>query len=129
MSSAVCWNVLEEQLLLTKTGQNNRMKDIFEFVKEEQVKKHALTKAEEESPINTTNLKTRIRNNQTNRKETFQPKGETVQMLSWMLDYTTHLHSYPCPISPELASFVVAKDDLYVPRRGVTDVRDLWPGM
>ncbi len=128
MSSAVCWNVLEEQLLLTKIGQNTRMKEIFDFVKEVQAK-HMSAKEEGHTLPDTTNLKTKIRNNQTNRRETFQPKGETVQMLGWMLDYTTHLHSYPCPISPELASFVVAKDDLYVPRRGVTDVRDLWPGM
>ena len=49
-------------------------------------------------------------------------------MLIWVLDYMTHINSYPRPISPELAVFIVAEDDMYVPRGGLTDVRELWPG-
>ena len=97
------------------------MKDILNFIRETQSNKNL--SPDIPRPI------IKIKNQQTKKRETFQPNTETVQMLRWLLDYTTHLNSYPCPLSPELALFVVAKDDMYVPRNGVTNVQDLWPGM
>ena len=135
LSSAVCWNVLEEQLFLTKIGHNARMKEIFDFVREKQKELSESTRAKPARDghppsvfADATKLKVKVKNIKTNKRQVFQPKTETVQMLRWMLDYTTHLNCYPCPISPELALFVIAKDDMYIPRNGVPDVRDLWPG-
>ena len=76
-----------------------------------------------------TKLKTKIRNNDSRKKQVFIPKAETVNMMRWMFDYATHLQSYPCPIAPELAIFLTAKWDMYIPRHNVTDIRDLWPGI
>lgn len=62
------------------------------------------------------------------REKKFLPKAETVQMMQYVLDYSTHFNNYPRPVAPELATFLTAKEDLYIPRDNVADVRDLWPG-
>lgn len=132
----MCWNVLEEQWFNAKIGHDKRMKDIFDFVSEVQNKRYVSGQWDAEritysslDDNDFTNLRMKIKNNHTKEKETFQPQTETVKMLRWMLDFTTHLNSYPQPISPELAQIVIAKDDMYIPRHGVSDVRDLWPGI
>ena len=53
---------------------------------------------------------------------------ETVTTLAAVLDLATHLHNYPLPSNPALAKFVVAKDDLYIPRQHITSMPDTWPG-
>lgn len=62
------------------------------------------------------------------KEKNFLPKAETVQMMQYVLDYSTHFNNYPRPVAPELATFLTAKEDLYIPRDNVADVRDLWPG-
>lgn len=49
-------------------------------------------------------------------------------MMRMILDFATHLGMFPSPLAPHLATFVVAKDDLYIPRQSVTDVRSIWSG-
>ena len=49
-------------------------------------------------------------------------------MMRIILDFATHLGMFPPPLAPNLATFVAAKDDLYVPRQNVTDVRSIWSG-
>ena len=53
---------------------------------------------------------------------------ETVEMMRCVLDVGTHLSRFPSPLSPQNAIFIAAKDDLYVPRKHMTDVRSVWPG-
>ena len=53
---------------------------------------------------------------------------ETVEVMRCVLDVGTHLGHFPAPLSPEMAIFIAAKDDLYVPRKNITDVRSVWPG-
>lgn len=62
------------------------------------------------------------------KKRKFTPKEETVEMMRMILDFATHLGMFPSPLAPHLATFVVAKDDLYIPRQSVTDVRSIWSG-
>ncbi len=108
------------------------MKEIFNFIESVQTNtkqsQSVLNKEASSLEDVTSKLRVKLKNRRTKKRETFQPNIETVQMLRWLLDYTTHLNSYPCPISPELAHFIVAKEDAYVPRNGVSDVQDLWPG-
>lgn len=62
------------------------------------------------------------------KKQKFFPQRETVDVARSVLDFATHLRNYPTPLAPELATFVVAKEDLYVPRHCVQDIRSLWAG-
>ena len=56
------------------------------------------------------------------------PRAETLAMMQSVLNSSTHLKNFPVPLSPELAEFVAARQDAYIPRHSVTDVRVLWPG-
>lgn len=56
------------------------------------------------------------------------PRPVTLQIMKHVLDYSTHFHNYPKPISPELVTFLPAKDDLYMPHQMVEDFREIWPG-
>ncbi len=62
------------------------------------------------------------------KKRKFFPRHETVDIMRSVLDFATHLRNYPVPLAPELAVFVAAKEDLYIPRQHVQDVRSIWPG-
>ena len=112
-------------MIQAETGQNHQMNQIFNFIQRIQTDRQwDLT-----GSCDISALRRKRKNLRTNEKEWFQPRQETVQMLRWMLDYTTHLNSYPLPLAPELALFTIANDDMYVPRNGVLDVRDLWKGI
>ena len=52
----------------------------------------------------------------------------TVNFMDFVMDKATHLQNFTRPVDTSLAKFVVAKHDAYVPRDGVADVRDIWPG-
>lgn len=72
------------------------------------------------------------------RKETREParsKGrchhpgpELVETMRMVLDSWTHHQNFPLPLAPNLAHFVAAREDAYIPRRQLTDVRCLWQG-
>ena len=62
-------------------------------------------------------------------REGSQVHWDTVDALRAVLDLSTHLHNYPIPLDTSLARFVVARDDLYIPRQHVTPVQDTWPGV
>ena len=53
---------------------------------------------------------------------------ETISLMQAVLNSATHFSNFSPPVAPELALFIVAKDDLYIPRHNVTDVQSLWPG-
>ncbi len=53
---------------------------------------------------------------------------ETVSLMQAVLNSATHFSNFSPPVAPELALFIAAKDDLYIPRHNVTDVQSLWPG-
>ena len=53
---------------------------------------------------------------------------ETVEIMRCVLDVGTHLSWFPTPLAPDNAIFIAARDDLYIPRKHVTDVRNIWPG-
>lgn len=61
-------------------------------------------------------------------RENNQLHWETVDTLRAVLDLSTHLHHYPVPLATDLARYVVAKDDLYIPRHHITNVQTTWPG-
>lgn len=54
---------------------------------------------------------------------------KTVDTLRAVLDFSTHLYNYPVPLDTQLARFLVAKQDLYIPRHHISDVQSMWPGM
>ena len=66
--------------------------------------------------------------NQTSKSKESLLYWETVEMMRCVLDVGTHLSRFPAPLSPHSAIFIAAKDDLYVPRKHITDVRSAWPG-
>ena len=53
---------------------------------------------------------------------------ETLSLMQAVLNSATHFSNYPKPAAPELALFIAANKDLYIPRHNVTHVQTLWPG-
>ncbi len=45
-----------------------------------------------------------------------------------IMDECTHLGNFSVPIDPELAIIINATRDGYVPRNGIQNLTDLWPG-
>ena len=150
LSGAVCWDVLEEQLFYSKIGYDERRREVFRQVVE---KHHGYNHSETlTAPVegakeaytgpsysNSTLWQMSAGSNTLRRPQNvspvlkrkrgkFSPHEETVGMMRTALDQATHLRNYPVPLDPELAIYVAAKDDLYIPRRNVTDVRSIWPG-
>ncbi|KAG8224825.1 hypothetical protein J437_LFUL002272 [Ladona fulva] len=56
-------------------------------------------------------------------------REEALQFMRGIMDECTHLKNFDVPFDPELVIAVSAKDDGYVPQEGVTDLRDIWPGI
>ncbi|XP_046394234.1 protein ABHD18 isoform X2 [Ischnura elegans] len=56
-------------------------------------------------------------------------KKEALQFMRGIMDECTHLKNFDVPVDPDLIIAVTAKDDGYVPQEGVTDLRDIWPGI
>lgn len=78
-----------------------------------------------------TNLLSRawpMHRNRTSRSNKSLLYWETVEVMRRVLDVGTHISRFPTPLSPRNAIFIAAKDDLYVPRKHITDVRSAWPG-
>ena len=55
-------------------------------------------------------------------------RRETLSLMQAVLNSATHLNNYPQPAAPELALFVAAHNDMYIPRHNVTHVQTIWPG-
>ena len=53
---------------------------------------------------------------------------ELLETMRMVLDSWTHHGNFPQPLSPTLAHFVTAREDAYIPRRNLADVRSLWSG-
>lgn len=53
---------------------------------------------------------------------------ETVSTLGAVIDLSTHLSNYPTPLATPLTRFVVAEEDLYIPRQHISPAQDVWPG-
>ncbi|XP_071452796.1 protein ABHD18 [Hetaerina americana] len=56
-------------------------------------------------------------------------KREALQFMRGIMDECTHLKNFDVPVDTDLIIAVTAKDDGYVPQEGVTDLRDIWPGI
>ena len=69
-----------------------------------------------------------VHRNRTDRSSGSRLYWETVEVMRCVLDVGTHLMRFPTPLAPQNAIFIAAKDDLYVPRKHITDVRSAWPG-
>ena len=158
LSNAVCWNVLEEQLLHCRDSANTIRKNIFEFALAQQAGLSEWYSAKESgqrglahSCTERTVLLSSVDSERQNGEEMVnqvvdvrdchhslistkkaregsQLHWETVSTLKAVLDLSTHLCNYPVPLATELAKFVVAKKDLYVPRCAITSVEKMWPG-
>ncbi len=130
LSESVCWGVLEEQLLHSKQGRNERLHNIFKIAAERQINGRygdPIQSCDQNSgslfPSHPTILPIQPR--------IFKSEAhkETVSLMLAVLNSSTHFSNFAQPVEPELASFVAAKDDLYIPRHNVSDVRTLWPGL
>lgn len=56
------------------------------------------------------------------------PRPEVLEAMRMVLDSWTHHKYFPTPLDPTLVHFVTAKEDAYIPRAHITDVRSLWEG-
>lgn len=126
LSNAVCWDVLEEQLFYSRIGRDERRRELFQYITERHHSEEHFKIISGEQCSGEINNLTKVSNRKRRRKYT--PQQETVSTLRTILDAATHLATYPPPLVPQLAVFVAAKDDVYVPRQNVTDVRSVWPG-
>ncbi len=130
LSESVCWGVLEEQLLHSKQGGNERLHNIFKIAAERQINgKYGdpIQSCDQDSgslfPSHPTILPVRPSIYKS------EAHKETVSLMLAVLNSATHFSNFAQPVDPELALFVAAKDDLYIPRHNVSDVRTLWPGL
>ena len=132
--------MLEEQLFYSKIGYDEERKNIFERVREyhhkqdqssqvvgdqNAAKSAAITYLSGDNS-NTSWFKLILPGSREKSKGSLYP--EAVHFMRTVLDVATHLSHFPVPFSPQLATFLEAQDDLYVPRQSVTDVRSIWPG-
>ncbi|XP_046665154.1 protein ABHD18 isoform X1 [Homalodisca vitripennis] len=53
---------------------------------------------------------------------------EALHFMRGIMDECTHLRNFSVPVDTSLIVSVCARDDGYVPREGVTDLTDIWPG-
>ena len=53
---------------------------------------------------------------------------EAVYFMRGIMDECTHLRNYDVPYDPSLVYIVVAENDAYQPREGISALPDLWPG-
>lgn len=192
LSGALCWDVLEDQLLHTRTS-SDKIRKIFDFAIEQRaiLKEDGSARVREEvgkrkqyfssssglgymadtatvmmttttpdkehthpelifstqdtpqtSPkANTNSVATSTESRQivcggshhswlsTKRsREKFPLHQEAVSTLGALMDLSTHLYNYPVPVDTSLARFVVAEQDLYIPRQHIASVQDTWPG-
>ena len=112
MSSSVCWDVLEKQLFHCKLGQDERRRVLFDRIAQQDT-----------SPGPHIKLR-----GGGGRERVSVSREEAVRMMQQVLDGSTHLKNFPVPSSTELAVFLAAKEDHYVPRANIADVRQLWQG-
>lgn len=53
---------------------------------------------------------------------------EALHFMRGIMDECTHLRNFSVPVDTSLIVSVCARDDGYVPREGVDDLADIWPG-
>lgn len=156
LSGAVSWDVLEEQLANTRTSGDKIRQKIFDFahdvlgswqraVAEAQQPKDRVwisstsascSSAGQDSMLGggggvESALRDTHRSWVVNTKRSRESKPwhwETVSTLRAVLDMSTHLCNYPLPLDTALARFVVARQDLYIPRDSIASVLTAWPG-
>ena len=142
LSSAVCWETLERQL--TSDGDGSLVRLFRDVVcKHIEVTRQETTTIAQQSAaldqvcnIPAASVGCSVVASQTGLPHAAStpvppqpaPTANTLLTMEAILDYSTHLRYFPVPLAPSLATFLVAKDDLYIPRDNVTDVRALWPG-
>ena len=143
LSNAVCWDVLEEQLFYSKIGHDERRQELLKYT----VEKHdwevttgeeshtsahgdGIVDSQSSTPLERVRQKfhTGSKKDISTRRKQSKLRSETVATLKSILDFSTHLSNFPVPLAPELAVFLAAKGDCYIPRQNVSDVRTIWPG-
>ena len=55
-------------------------------------------------------------------------REEALEFMRGVMDECTHLGNFSMPVDPELIVIVAAKQDAYIPRKGVLRLEKLWPG-
>lgn len=142
LSDAVCWDTLEEQLFYSKIGHDEQRRELFKSVVEKP-SQEATTREHLYTGTNTYSDGRGVKSVTSSEKDggkvykpaiskhkrnQFKSHPETVATMNSILDFATHLNNFPTPLAPDLAVFLAAKNDCYVPRQNVTDVRSIWPG-
>ena len=107
--------MLEKQLFNCKIGQDEQRRELFNNIVEQERMfpsdgpRASLLKREEKEKLSVS-------------------REESIAMMRCLMDYCSHLRKFPTPLAPELALFLAAKEDMYIPRENIADVRHLWPG-
>ena len=115
LTSSVSWDVLDQQLFNCKIGQDEQRRKLFNCIVERERNfpsdgpRASLLKREEKETLSVT-------------------REESIALMRCLMDDFSHLRKFPTPLAPELALFLAAKEDMYIPRENIADVRHLWPG-
>ena len=144
MSNAVCWDVLEEQLFYSKIGHDERRRELLKYAaekhdwevtagEESHTSAHGDRMVDSQSSMPLEQVRQKFHTGSetdisTHGRKQSKLRSETVATLNSILDFSTHLSNFPVPLAPELAVFLAAKGDYYIPRQNVSDVRTIWPG-
>lgn len=142
LSGAVCWDVLEDQLAHSRSTSDTARNYIFDFALEQAAmnnspppppphpKEGSLLMASSGGVDGQERRDHYYSWVDTKRgREKSQLHWETMSTLRAVLDLSTHLSNYPVPLDTGLAHYVVAKDDLYVPRQHIANMKEVWPGV
>lgn len=55
-------------------------------------------------------------------------RHEALKFMRGIMDECTHIGNFSVPVDPSLCVFVAANGDGYIPRDGLKQITDYWPG-
>lgn len=126
LSSAIPWRVLEAQYSEDARFERDIVKlltgvDLYREAKEAKAQKSI-------DPLKWMLKKHKSKGKSVKKVRTEQRQRNTLAFMKGLMDHVTHLANYTPPVDTAACTFVVAKQDGYFPRRGVTPVTDVWTG-
>jgi hypothetical protein len=132
--TAVCWDKLESEIFNCKLGKDERRRKVFDKVVQRYGHSDLLSllntyNTDKEEGTVVKGQRSWIGRSKAKSMDTPScPRPATLQIMKHVMDYSTHFHNYPRPVDPQHITFLLAKDDLYVPRSNASDASEIWPG-
>ncbi|KAL0273419.1 UNVERIFIED_CONTAM: hypothetical protein PYX00_006083 [Menopon gallinae] len=133
------WNVAKkdktaEENANNESKSNDKAKNSgpsLDFISElgmNSIKKLAKSKMKMTNYWKNGDVKQKNDENDTKDAKSRMKEKQALQFMCGIMDECTHLTNFSVPVDTDLIIAVTARDDAYVPRDGLTDIRDIWRG-